>query len=539
MPDALSSVHRLAAATLVVTALAGTLAAQRPPLASLRTRAERSGYRETSRHDEVVAFMEAVAGASPRVQLTTFGYTNEGRALPLAVVGAAGAGSDAVMRSGKTRVYLQGNIHAGEVEGKEVLQALLRSLALGEHREWDQSMVLLVAPIYNADGNERVSLTNRGSQNGPVGGMGQRPNAQGLDLNRDHMKLDSPEARAVVKLMREYDPHVAIDLHTTNGSQHAYQLTYAPPLNPSTDPAIVDLLRKEWLPALTRNIKQKDGWDFYYYGNVSGRGPDRTWATFDHRPRFNNNYVGLRNRFALLSEAYSYSTFEQRVNSTRRFVEEALAFTHANAARLRKITADADARSLVGETVGVRAALKKADRQVDILMGEVERVRHPYSGQMMNNRLDVSRPEKMWEAGTFEATVSERVPRAYYVPPALAQAIDRLQAHGVAMTPLSADTRIRGEQFRIDSNTQAAQPFQNHRERTLTGVWEAAELTLPAGTLMVSMDQPLARLAFYLIEPQSDDGLVDWNLLDEALRDAKTYPIVRVVTAPGGGGGRR
>ena len=41
------------------------------------------------------------------------------------------------------------------------------------------------------------------------------------------------------------------------------------------------------------------------------------------------------------------------------------------------------------------------------------------------------------------------------------------------------------------------------------------------------MNQPLARLAFYLLEPASDDGLVAWNFLDEQLKDAKTYPILR------------
>ena len=96
---------------------------------------------------------------------------------------------------------------------------LLRELAEGKHEDWLNSMVLIIAPIYNADGNERFALNNRGPQHGPLGGQGQRPNAQGLDLNRDHMKLDSPEGRAVVKLMNDYDPHVSMDLRTTNGSQ--------------------------------------------------------------------------------------------------------------------------------------------------------------------------------------------------------------------------------------------------------------------------------------------------------------------------------
>ena len=127
-----------------------------------------------------MAFLETVASASPPIHLTTFGYTREGRALPLVVVGnVSGASADDVRAAAGIRVYIQANIHAGEVEGKEAMQALLRELAGGAHANWGESLVLLVAPIYNADGNERIVLTNRRFQNGPTGGMRQRPNAQG------------------------------------------------------------------------------------------------------------------------------------------------------------------------------------------------------------------------------------------------------------------------------------------------------------------------------------------------------------------------
>ena len=187
------------------------------PQVELLTRPERTEFRETSRYEDVMAFLDAAAKASRDIHLTTFGRTVEGRDLPLAVAGAPAATPEAVRRTGKLRVYIQGNIHGGEVEGKESAQMLLRDIARGKRAEWLKSMVLIVAPIYNADGNERIALTSRGRQHGPIGGQGQRANAQGLDLNRDHMKLDSPEGRAVVKLMNDFDPHVALDLHTTNG----------------------------------------------------------------------------------------------------------------------------------------------------------------------------------------------------------------------------------------------------------------------------------------------------------------------------------
>ncbi len=541
---------RAAASFVTLAALAALssapVSAQRSRHAGPTTVPERTEYRETSRYDDVMAFLREVDAASPRIHLTSFGYTTEGRALPLAIVGdVANASPEAVKASGKLRIYIQGNIHAGEVEGKESAQKLLRALARGAHPEWMKTMVLLVAPIYNADGNERVALTNRGLQYGPIGGMGTRANAQGLDLNRDHMKQESPEARSMAKLFNDYDPHVGIDLHTTNGTRHAYHLTYSPPLNPNTDPGIIGRLRGEWFPHVSRQVKAKHGWEYFYYGNVPGpAGPDggpRGWYTFEAGPRFNNNYIGLRNRFALLSEAYSYLTFEDRIKATDYFLEEALGFASANAARLVSAVNAADAASIVGKTQSVRSRFHKAG-ELRILMGDVEEHRHPYTGQLMLLRKDVVKPETMTDFSTFESAMDETAPSAYYIPATLIAGnaaqnarltgalADKLAAHGIKFTRLSAATQVKAERFAITGNTQAERPFQEHRMRTLEGGWQAAaDMTLEAGTIVVPVSQPLGRLAFYLLEPRSEDGWVTWNVLDATLGEAvKTYPIVRV-----------
>ena len=528
------------AATLLILFAASERRRPRRAGAALQTKPESTNFEQTSHFDDVVNFVNELAKASPRtIKLKTFGTTNEGRALPLVVVGADDASPDAVRRTRKLRVYIQGNIHGGEVEGKESAQMLLRDLAAGKHQDWLKQMVLLVAPIYNADGNERFSLTSRGRQHGPIGGQGQRPNAQGLDLNRDHMKLDSPEARAFVKLMNEYDPHVAMDLHTTNGTRHAYYLTYSPPLNPATDPTITSLLRDTWFPWLTQSVRSKYGWDYYYYGNVEGTRPStgsgqaggdglRAWRSFDHRPRFNNNYIGLRNRFALLSEAFAYATFKDRILATNRFVEESLDFITKNTSRIRHVVEEADRRTVIGQRLSLRAQMVKAPGVVEILMGEVTQEKHPVDGHVMELRKDVKIPEKMEDYGTFEATETERVPSVYLIPPGHKEALDLLAAHGILFEPVGRTGIQDVEEFQIEANTQAANAFQNHRERTLTGKWIAAKRPIPEGTTLVRMNQPLARLAFYLLEPRSDDGLVDWNFLDAALgADVKVYPILR------------
>src|SRR5437867_1886973 len=497
-------------------------------LSRLKTRAERTEYIETSSYDDVVSFLNTVAQASPLVHLTTYGYTFEGRGLPLAVVGrVADAKPSTVRASRKLRVYIQDNIHAGEVEGKESAQALVRDIAMGRYAQWLDSMILLIAPIYNADGNERVSLTNRGPQHGPIGGMGTRANAQGLNINRDNMKLDTPEARSMVRLLNDYDPHVMIDLHTTDGSHHAYHLTWEAPNNPAADPRIEKLARYEWMPAVTKAFKSKYGWDLFSYGDPSGQPPNRVWSTVEDLPRYTHNYWGIRNRFGILSETYSYLTFKDRVATDTRFLEELLNYAHTNAPHIRKTTEDADAMPIIGQRVALRSKPKRSDEMVEVVMGDVEEDINPYSGQVMLKRVDVRKPERMWLEATFEATESERVPASYYVPAELHTVIERLQTHGISIERLSQSAALDLEEFHIESNQVAAEAFEKHQERTVTGRYEVVKRTLPAGAYRVPMNQRLARLAFYLLEPRSNDGLLTWNFLDDTLKNSTSYPILR------------
>jgi hypothetical protein len=608
--------RRLISVLIIAAALSFSGQAQQAPrLADLKTTAESSGYKSTSTYDDVVRFMKAVDQVSPLVHYTTYGKTYDGRDMPLTVVGAGlKDGSPASVRAtNRLRVHIQGNIHAGEVEGKEAAQVLLREFAMGQHADWLRSMVFLITPIFNADGNEKFALTNRSRQNGPINGMGTRHQSQNLNVNRDFMKLDTPEGRAFVKMWNDYDPQVGFDLHTSDGSYHGYYLTYSPPLNPNTAPSIMDLMKNEWFPFVTKNIKAKHGWDTFYYGNApggpgvgggragggaagaggaaaagagaagagaagagaaaaggatppagaapgrGGRGPAvcappatptpggahtavagpavapdpmRTGGTFEHVPRFHNNSVGMRNRFALLSEAYAYATFEDRIKATNYFMEEALNFAHQNADRLKKIVADADREAIVGKTMATRAAIK-TEGTVDILMGEVEDEVNPVNGACMNRRKDVLRTEKMNNGLWFAPTATEDVATEYYVPASATKAIELLRAHGVQLREVKQE--IKGvEAFGITANTQR-QPNNGidtgaHGLRSLTGSWApSADSTVPAGSFAVAMNQPLARLAFYLLAPTSDDGLVAWNYLDDVLGDTslKTYPILR------------
>ena len=284
--------------------------------------------------------IDGLVATSTLVHTESFGKTEEGRDLPLMVISDPKVTTPAAARKlGRPLVFVQANIHAGEVEGKEAVLMLARRLVSGDLKPLTRQLVILIAPDYNADGNEKVNVMNRTAQNGPVAGVGTRENSKGLDLNRDYMKLDSAEARSLVGLFNKWDPHVIVDLHTTNGSYHANHLTYSPILNPNADARLIEFTRERMLAPIRQAMLKTHNWRTYYYGNFApedggGRESSRvdpanpgnvTWRTFDHRPRFGNNYAGLAQSHRDPVRGLQLSRFQGPRRGHRRFRRRDLA----------------------------------------------------------------------------------------------------------------------------------------------------------------------------------------------------------------------
>src|SRR4030095_13678732 len=187
--------------------------------------------------------------------------------------------------------------------------------------------------------------------------------------------------------------------------------------------------------------------------------------------------------------------------------------------------------------LGVDFEIRALPELVDIVAGDVKKQLNPRSGKEMSQMTDLAVPVKMKDYGVFEATRSVPMPQGWLIPkplvdsPRMAAAIDRLKWHGLVMRTVSTDGPVTVERFLISEFNRTERPFQGHREARLRGTLQKAQLSVSAGSLFIPANQPLARLAFYLIEPESDDGLVAWNILEEGLAVGETYPIYRVVNA--------
>jgi hypothetical protein len=507
------------------------------------TRAERSRFTETSSYDDVRRFIDSLRILGAKMTVGSIGRTTEGREIPYVVASRPLVATPVeARRLHRPVVYVQANIHGGEVEGKEALQALLRDLLFQEQFNVLDSIVLVAVPIYNADGNERLGRQerNRPSQNGPAL-VGERANADSLDLNRDYVKAEALETRASLAMFASWEPDVFVDLHTTNGSYHGYALTYSPSLNPAalvTAPFTRDTL----LPELRRRMRLVHRTEVFDYGNfVSQDSAGRGWFTYDHRPRFGTNYMGLRGRIAVLSEAYSHDPFARRVGATYSFVYELLSLVAENGEDILDLSNEADRRATGWGTLPasspalpIRAALPaQAPRREPVLVEQLERTGDTSTvtepglppGVRRTGRV---RATTMPVYDRFTPTLSRRLPYAYALGPEHGAAVRVLRLHGMVVERLDADLAIEVERFTVDSVVRVPRVFQRHREVRVEGRWSRDARTLPAGTVVVRTGQPLSILAAYLLEPESDDGLTTWNFFDATLRAGEAHPVMRV-----------
>jgi len=513
-----------------------------------RTRPELTAYRETSSYADVRTFLASLETLRLSLVFGAIGKTSEGREIPYVIASRPTVASPAeAKRLERPIVYIQGNIHGGEVEGKDALLALVRDLALSPAPNVLDSVVLIAVPIYNADGNERLASQsrNRTDQNGPEL-VGARANAQNLDLNRDYIKAEAPETRASLVMFNAWDPDVFVDLHTTNGSYHGYALTYSPSLAPA---AVFGGLyaRDSLLPVLRDRMRTRHRLEAFDYGNFLSDEravPESTaregWATFDARPRFGTNYYGLRGRVAILSEAYSHDPLERRIAATSAFVREILSLVAERAAPIRSLSARATAQPLAWgrsadslQLVAVRSELVGTPVVLDVIKEELE-----MTGDSSLTEPGVPRGRRRSGRFTtvpmpvfdrFTSTLDRIPPAAYVVGPGDTAVVTLLRRHGITVDRSDSAWTARGESFTVDSIITAARPFQGHRETRVLGKWERATQAFPAGSFIVSTAQPLGTLVVYLLEPESEDGLVTWNFLDAGLKKGERFPVRRVL----------
>jgi hypothetical protein len=522
-------------------ALVLTTAADAQP----RTRAESSGYTETSSYADVRAFLDSLRAMQAPLHFGTLGTTAGGHEIPYVIASrplVRTPDEARAMRGTKPVIYVQGNIHGGEVEGKEVLLMLLRDLSLQRGRNVLDSIILIAVPIYNVDGNEAlgVQARNRGSQNGPEL-IGSRPNGAGLDLNRDYIKAVARETRASLAMFKAWDPDIFADLHTTNGSLHGYALTYSPPLHPAS---LLGSRGREFVAALQERVRERHRFETFDYGNFGTHdtpwqdrlifGPNvQAWTTFDHRPRFSTNYYGLRGGLGILAEAYSHDPFERRVTATYAFVRELLSLAADAGAAHWRTRYRAEPQPLRPLSVAARFTRNPPFKTVRVeeieLTGDSTRTETGLRPGV--RRTGRFREVRMPIYDRFDAVMEVERPVSYVVPARLTAVAELLALHGIPMERAGVQPPGgRLEEFAIAGIVRAEREFEGRREVRLEGDWSESSAPIAADDWIVPTSGRLAPLIAYLLDASSDDGASTWGFLDGELREGAPFPIRRLHT---------
>lgn len=488
-----------------------------------RTTPERTSYQVTSTDADVAAFLDSLATAGAPVTVSEMGTSTLGHPIYLVIASDPTVTTPGeAAAAGKLVVYIQANIHAGEVEGKEAVLALLREVA-GPRRALLQRIVLLVAPNYNPDGNDAFGpqAVNRPEQSGPEQ-VGQRADGMNLDLNRDYFKAEAPETRASLEhVITTWDPALMMDLHTTDGTRHGYLLTYAPPLDPIGPAGPTAYVRDQMLPALRKTLEDRYHEPIFDYGNVDDPLAPKSWDTYAPVGWYGTNYIGLRGRMSILSEAYSHADFKTRVQVTHDFVAEALDYAAQHADEIRRIERDADRQTtLEGAGQAPRPSLAVAYK-----LGS--RGIEPVTLEVMKPNSDTSKNAPPLPTGTlrtwqlpvrdrFIDSVTRPLPAGYILPAAAHDVVIVLRHHGVAVQRLEAAATDTVETVAASDLSWSPREFQGHHLLAVSATTVRALRTAPAGAYFVSTAQPLGRLVFALLEPEGY-GLARWGMFDRLL----------------------
>lgn len=505
--------------------------------------AEESDFKATSNYNDVMTFINQLEKSSKYVRIETIAKSVEGRDVPLLIIGNPLPESpEQLSDENRIVVYIQANIHAGEVEGKEAVMMFARDLLSTGNSELLDNVVFLLCPNFNPDGNEKISPSNRSYQNGPVNGVGVRYNGQFLDLNRDGMKAESPEVRGVItNVFNKWDPAVFMDCHTTNGSYHVEPVTFTWMVNPNGDNLLIKYMRDKMVPQISYTLLEKYNVLNCYYGEFNNMlKPEEGWFYEACDPRYMNNYYGLRNRLAILNENYVYADYESRVKGCYGLIMSLAEYVSENKDEIKKMLHEADARTIqrglnpaVTDSFAVEFGVKPAPEKVTIQTYEAEVVADS-SGRRRIQRTDRQKTVTVPYFIDYFGSKNVRFPYAYIITTPDPDIMELLKIQGIKTEKLTEQSSLEVERFEISELRASPRLNQGHYTNTVNGKFIKYTVEFPAGTVVVRTAQPLANLVAYLLEPQSTDGLLTWNFLDRYLVPQwgigyNPFPVYKVI----------
>ncbi len=489
---------------------------------------ELSGKKETPRYQETMDYCKRLELNSKWIHMISFGKSAMGKDLPLMVIDNQGLSDPKVLHaSGKLVLLIQACIHPGESEGKDAGLMLIRDLVIGKKFPGllDHVSILFI-PIFNVDGHERFGQYNRINQNGPLE-MGWRVTANNLNLNRDYLKADAPEMQAWLKMFNSWMPDFFIDTHTTDGADYQYVMTYQMELYGDMDPGLTDWSKDIFLKDWSAQLEKAGFPVFPYIEFRKWHDPESGIEISVGPPMLSQVYTSLRNRPGLLLETHMLKAYEQRVSATYEALKISIGILGQESVILKKLIRQAD-ENVVGQEFRkidfpLRFETLNDSTILNFLGIEYQKVKSEITGE---DYYQYGKTKTTFHIPYFDKTkpnLFARLPEAYIIPAEWKTVIDRLELQGIKIKRLARDTTLTISTWKFSSPKWQYNPYEGRHPLTS---FESNEISISrdfsAGSAIVDMAQPGAKIIAHLLEPKGNGSLLYWGFFD-AIFEQKEY----------------
>ncbi len=481
-----------------------------------------SAFEQDPAHDfspnyaDTRAWFDRLDAASDLIRIEQFGVSPEGRPIYAVIASKDGPAFDPK----KPILLVQAGIHPGEIDGKDAGMMLLRDIAFYGKDGLLDGVNLILIPILSVDGHERSGPYSRPNQRGPRI-QGWRNTATNQNLNRDYMKLDQPEMRAVRALANKYRPDLYVDVHVTDGIDYQYDVTFG--YNGenggwSRSPSAARWLDDAFKPAIYEALETQGHIPGELVFALDDRDPKKGLSDGGLGERFSNGWGSAAHVPTILIENHSLKPHEQRVLGTYVFIEEAMRLLAAKGPGLRaaieRDRALRPAKILANFTSEEQPSATRAFKGILF-------ERYPSAASGVEEIRWLGKPDpELWQMPFYasRATLTLARPKAYWVPSYRADLIERLRIHGVEMETLTAPRTVAVDLLRLKDPKVSPRTNEGHVPISVTAVdVERRDWVWPAGSVRISTDQPLGDIVVLLLEPQSSESFFAWGMIPEVL----------------------
>lgn len=489
------------------------------------TPAELTGLTDSPDYQSTMTYLKKLVESAPSLRLEVLGQSPQGRDIVLV---KASQQPDLIGRSGRPTLLVQAGIHSGEIDGKDAGLMLLRDIVHGDKAGLLNNVDLLFIPILSVDAHERRGSFNRMNQRGPAI-QGWRSTAQNLNINRDYAKIDSPEVRAVLKAINQYQPDLYLDIHVTDGEDYQYDITYGfnEPFA-SLSPNGASWLSQVYRPGIDKALSRQGHIPGPLVFGLDSQDFSKGLSGSTSTPRFSNGYGDVRHLPTVLVENHSLKPYKQRVLGTYVLLEQTLKLLQEQG-KVLQLAKKADENARPQQQV----LLFKAAEQPDLIQFKGIRYELVQSDILKSPYVKWTGEPKeykdlpiYWEK---VPAIEVEVPKAYWIPPQYQDVIERLALHGVQMSKISSAKTLELQQLVASAPKFAEKPFEGRFAVSADFQLSWQNVSLPAGSVRISTDQPLGALAVALLQPQAPDSFFSWGFFHgmfERTEYFETYALI-------------